>query len=362
MAQLQHSLGSIWRDVDLAGVLEYQRSFATLNAGRKQGAMSVGNYVMHYQPVIEPGSPSKLVLPWCGPFRVQELVRSKNVRIRHIVTGVERTVQMDRVTTAPVEESPGDYDAQYSMVRHLESRTTRLGRDYQLEAGEFVVVRTGVFHSVGQVIAAFADGSAHVNWLNSSEGDARGNDKWYPAWDDPKASLGESYSMKMKGKGRLWGVVERASMIRTFNWPTMRNATTRAVMLPTSVRRYFKLGTPAEGGEVNLGDNAAQHASNTGVAIDPTKAQVVGGGQRGGGARQSTAMSCDDGGREEPNVVTQSPPQGRLPPLQSSQRVKSANISPANVVSVPTELRPRRRHLRPRRVRLDDSKGHPPQR
>ena len=228
MAQLQHSLGSIWRDVDLAGVLEYQRSFATLNAGRKQGAMSVGNYVMHYQPVIEPGSPSKLVLPWCGPFRVQELVRSKNVRIRHIVTGVERTVQMDR--------------------------------------------------------------------------------------------------------------------------------------LPTSVRRYFKLGTPAEGGEVNLGDNAAQHASNTGVAIDPTKAQVVGGGQRGGGARQSTAMSCDDGGREEPKVVTQSPPQGRLPPLQSSQRVKSANISPANVVSVPTELRPRRRHLRPRRVRLDDSKGHPPQR
>jgi len=362
MAQLQHSLGSIWRDVDLAGVLEYQRSFATLNAGRKQGAMSVGNYVMHYQPVIEPGSPSKLVLPWCGPFRVQELVRSKNVRIRHIVTGVERTVQMDRVTTAPVEESPGDYDAQYSMVRHLESRTTRLGRDYQLEAGEFVVVRTGVFHSVGQVIAAFADGSAHVNWLNSSEGDARGNDKWYPAWDDPKASLGESYSMKMKGKGRLWGVVERASMIRTFNWPTMRNATTRAVMLPMSVRRYFKLGTPAEGGEVNLGDNAAQHASNTGVAIDPTKAQVVGGGQRGGGARQSTAMSCDDGGREEPNVVTQSTPQGRLLPLQNSQRVKSANISPANVVSMPTELRPRRRHLRPRKVRLDDSKGHPPQR
>jgi hypothetical protein len=37
---------------------------------------------------------------------------------------VERTVQMDRVTTAPVEESPGDYDAQYSMVRHLKSRTS----------------------------------------------------------------------------------------------------------------------------------------------------------------------------------------------------------------------------------------------
>jgi hypothetical protein len=34
---------------------------------------------------------------------------------------------MDRVTTAPVEESPGDYDVQYSMVRHLESRTATTG-------------------------------------------------------------------------------------------------------------------------------------------------------------------------------------------------------------------------------------------
>jgi hypothetical protein len=48
ISQLQRALGSIWRDVDQAGILEYQRSFVKMDAGRKVGTVAVGDYVICY--------------------------------------------------------------------------------------------------------------------------------------------------------------------------------------------------------------------------------------------------------------------------------------------------------------------------
>jgi hypothetical protein len=42
---LNQTLGSIWREVDMAGVLAPQESFGALNAGRKPAKYKVGDYV-----------------------------------------------------------------------------------------------------------------------------------------------------------------------------------------------------------------------------------------------------------------------------------------------------------------------------
>jgi hypothetical protein len=88
--ELNQTLGSIWREVDIAGVLASQKSFGVLNAGRKPSKYQVGDYVYHYQPKTEPeGAPSKMLIPWVGPWRIEEVVRAKDVRMRHIDAGVE---------------------------------------------------------------------------------------------------------------------------------------------------------------------------------------------------------------------------------------------------------------------------------
>jgi hypothetical protein len=88
--KLNQTLGSIWREVDTAGVLASQESFGVLNAGCKPSKYQVGDYVYHYQPKTEPeGAPSKLLIPWVGPWRIEEMVRAKDARMRHIDAGVE---------------------------------------------------------------------------------------------------------------------------------------------------------------------------------------------------------------------------------------------------------------------------------
>jgi hypothetical protein len=52
--ELNHALGSIWREVDMAGgVLASQESLGALNAGRKPAKYKVGDYVCHYQPTTQ---------------------------------------------------------------------------------------------------------------------------------------------------------------------------------------------------------------------------------------------------------------------------------------------------------------------
>jgi hypothetical protein len=62
--ELNQTLGSTWREVDIAGrVLASQEpGFGVLNAGhRRPSKYQVGDYVYHYQPKTEPeGAPSKM--------------------------------------------------------------------------------------------------------------------------------------------------------------------------------------------------------------------------------------------------------------------------------------------------------------
>jgi hypothetical protein len=108
--ELNQTLGSIWREVDMAGVLASQESFGTPNAGRKPAKHKVGDYVCHYQPKTDPdGVPTKMLMPWVGPWRIEQVVRAKDVKTRHIDTGVEEEVHTSTIIPAPEEEEPGDY-------------------------------------------------------------------------------------------------------------------------------------------------------------------------------------------------------------------------------------------------------------
>jgi hypothetical protein len=119
--ELNQALGSIWREVDMAGVLASQESFGALNAGRKPAKYKVGDCVCHYQPKTDPdGAPTKMLIPWVGPWRVEQVVRAKDVKMQHIDTGVEEEVHTSAVIPAPEEEEQRDYNDRYSLVRHLE--------------------------------------------------------------------------------------------------------------------------------------------------------------------------------------------------------------------------------------------------
>ena len=65
--ELNQTLGSTWREVDMSGVLASQESFGALNAGRKPAKYKVGDYVYHYQPKTDPdGVPTKMLIHALG--------------------------------------------------------------------------------------------------------------------------------------------------------------------------------------------------------------------------------------------------------------------------------------------------------
>jgi hypothetical protein len=83
-----------------------------------------------------------MLIPWVGPWRIEEMVRAKDVRMRHIDAGVEIEVHTSTIIPAPMEEEPGDYRDRYAMVQHLQDVPDRLPRDHELKLRDFVVVRT----------------------------------------------------------------------------------------------------------------------------------------------------------------------------------------------------------------------------
>jgi hypothetical protein len=147
-------------------VLASQEPFGSLNAGRKPVKYKVGDYVYHYQPKTDPdGAPTKMLMPWVGPWCVEQVVRAKDVKMRHIDTGVEEEVHTSAIIPAPEEEEPGDYNDRYSLVRQLEDVPDRLPRGHQLQMKDFVVVRSeGRYSPVGRVREAHSGGSAHMLW------------------------------------------------------------------------------------------------------------------------------------------------------------------------------------------------------
>jgi hypothetical protein len=109
-----------------------------MNKGRKSTMFEKGDYVMHYQPCTQTGNaPGKLLLPWCGPWRIEQRLRSRDFEMRHIESGVVRTVAGNTLTAAPPPDAPGDYDDRYEMVQHLRDTPDRLAGSYDLTAGEF---------------------------------------------------------------------------------------------------------------------------------------------------------------------------------------------------------------------------------
>jgi hypothetical protein len=161
-----------------------------------------------------------MLIPWVGPWRVEQVVRAKDVKMRHIDTGVEEEVHTSAITPAPEEEEPGDYNDRYSLVRHLEDVPDRLPRGHQLQMKDFVVVRSEGRYSVGRVQEAHSGGSAHLLWWNSKDGKCSPTQKWYRAYQDRDAELGEKFVMKGDPKKRLWDRVSRANMVQAFKWPS----------------------------------------------------------------------------------------------------------------------------------------------
>ena len=240
MRQLQESLSSVWDDVDKAGVLASQESFGTLNANRVPAKHSVGDFVFHYQPPVNPGgAPSKLLIPWVGPWRIEEVKRAKDVRMRHIDYGIEKTVHTTTITSAPMEESPGDYQDRYDMVQHLQDVPHRLPRDHELRIGDFMIVRVDGRYAVAEVKEAFSDGQAHVLWWNTKNGNCDPGAKWYKVFKNRQAESGEGYSMAGEPNQRMWDLLPRSSMVATFSWPSMSKSQKRPLMIPLPMRKYF---------------------------------------------------------------------------------------------------------------------------
>jgi hypothetical protein len=242
---LQTSLSAIWQELDVSGVIAYQQSFAKMNKGRESAMFEKGDYVMHYQPCTQTdNAPGKLLLPRCGPWRTEQRLRSRDFEMRHIESGVVRTVAGNTLTAAPPPDAPGDYSTAARCPRglqHLRYIPDRLAGPYGLTAGEFMTVRTGQFYSVARTKEVYSDGSAHVEWFNTKDGTGNASSKYLKVYADSKADAGEVYQMKGDPTKRLWALVDRKDMVCTSPWKAMASEQ-RAVMIPPSVRKYFAAG------------------------------------------------------------------------------------------------------------------------
>jgi hypothetical protein len=66
-------------------------------------------------------------------WRIEEMVRAKDVRMRHIAAGVEVEVHTSAIIPAPMEEEPNGYRDRYAMVQHLQDVPDRLPRGHELK-------------------------------------------------------------------------------------------------------------------------------------------------------------------------------------------------------------------------------------
>ena len=106
---------------------------------------------------------------------------------------------------------------------------------------DFVVVRSEGRYSVGGIKEAYSDGSAHLLWWNSKNGKCSPTQKWYRAYEDRDAELGEKFTMKGDHKKRLCDLVPRANMVQASKWPDRERQDTTPVMLPQAIRKFFGL-------------------------------------------------------------------------------------------------------------------------
>jgi hypothetical protein len=98
--------------------------------------------------------------------------------------------------------------------------------------------RSGIGSVLSTTTEQYSDGSAYLEWFNTKDGAADPDANWYPAFKDADADLGEVYKMVGDQGKRLWDLIPRRDMVRTFLWPKMLTGK-RPQKIPAEIRKFF---------------------------------------------------------------------------------------------------------------------------
>jgi hypothetical protein len=113
----------------------------------------------------------------------------------------------------------------------------RLPTEYDLQAGDNIIVNAGNRNAVAKVLEVYQDGSAMVQWHNRKKLDLSPTAAYYPSWYTPKAKHYETASST--GDMPSWDIVERARMVTVFDYRIEADKS-NSMLLPKNVRKYFK--------------------------------------------------------------------------------------------------------------------------
>ena len=103
-----------------------------------------------------------------------------------------------------------------------------------------LVVRTEQGNGVGCVLQSHADGSANVQWMNSTDLQSNPRRTWSFSWESPGANkFGERVGPDHRNEMACWDRVSRENMVKKFRWPAMEKDETVARRLPKEARDYF---------------------------------------------------------------------------------------------------------------------------
>ena len=81
--------------------------------------------------------------------------------------------------------------------------------------GDFLVVRTEQGNGVGCVLQSHADGSANVQWLNSTDLQSNPRRTWSFSWESPGANkFGERVGPDHRNEMACWDRVSRENMVK----------------------------------------------------------------------------------------------------------------------------------------------------
>ena len=146
--------------------------------------------------------------PWQGPFRVEEKHRDREYGLCHIDTGVKhKRIMSDRLAKTAEPDPPEDYEVRYRRMLKVTRPVDRVRVEEELKVGDFLVVRTEQGNGVGCVLQSHADGSANLQWLNSTDLQSNPRRTWSFSWESPGAN-------KFGERGTSWtGSQERDGLL-----------------------------------------------------------------------------------------------------------------------------------------------------
>jgi hypothetical protein len=113
----------------------------------------------------------------------------------------------------------------------------RLPTEYDLQAGDDIIVAAGKRNAVAKALGVYQGGSAMVQWHNTKKLDPSPAAAYYPSWYTPKETHGETASST--GDMPSWDIVDRARMVTVFDY-RIEVGKRNSMLLPNDVRKYFK--------------------------------------------------------------------------------------------------------------------------